>query len=304
MRDRILTEWESKVNVDFIDKEGNTLLHAFISFVNPRTMKTSDVEETLQTILNCSNASLQICNAHEETPLHAASRLGLPHIVTRLLRYLKKTHIISPGSINDDESRKLLQKYIDVSNKDGVALLTDLHLTYWKARNSMSPDACHLEMDAFICIVIIVNALDGQLLPEHCKFREFRKDMEFATEEDKEYPTSEQDTIASTISPQRRKERTDDFSVQQNHVKRFRNLKPAETTQTTNDSWVSEEALPPRSSMNSRSWNLSSALSQENHLAGFHPDGIMTAISTVPMRENHYTDERCNNPLHWQTPCF
>jgi hypothetical protein len=161
-------ESDSRTELSWPDAEGQTLLHAFISLIDPRTMGSHDVQETLRVILSCSGDSLHKRNKHGETPLHLAVRFALPHVVTTLLR-----HFVS-GLVNDEGRADLLRKAIDVSDNSGTSLFTDLHLTYWLARHSDEPEALHFEIDALICVRIIVNAMVGDTPAEDHTFREFR----------------------------------------------------------------------------------------------------------------------------------
>jgi hypothetical protein len=185
MRNKILNMLDSGTDVGHIDKEKQTLLHTFISLINPRTMPACDVQRTLRMILNRCGCSLHNRNARGETPFQLAGRLALPHVLMMLLWHVVDSHGILPGSSNNDRIIKILQGYIDVENDKGVTLITDVHLTHWRARHSKEPDAFHFEIDALMCTVIIANAMDGQLLEKEYRFRELREDMRFATEEDK-----------------------------------------------------------------------------------------------------------------------
>jgi hypothetical protein len=151
------------------DNEGETLLHAFISLIDPHTMGSNDVQETLQVILSCGGFSLHERNKHGETPLHLAIRMALPHVVATLLR-----HLVKSEPVNGEVRAGILREAIEVSDNDKTSLFTDLHLTYWLARYSDEPDALQFEIDALICIRIIINAMVGHTPPEKHNFREFR----------------------------------------------------------------------------------------------------------------------------------
>jgi hypothetical protein len=186
---QIAVETESRqrnrpTNLDWTDGEGETLLHTFISLIDPRTMEADHVQDTLLVILSCSGDSLYTRNCRGDTPLHLAIKLALPHVVATLLRHLVGSHATLSGLVNDEGSLDLLKKVIEVPDGSGLSLITNLHLTYWLARESDEPEALHFEIDALICIRIIVNAMIGHLPAATHKFRPFRKAKEFIKRRD------------------------------------------------------------------------------------------------------------------------
>jgi hypothetical protein len=172
-------ENDSPIELNWPDHEGETLLHAFISLIDSRTMDSNNVQETLGTILSCSGDAIHRRNKHGETPLHLAAKLALPHVVATLLR-----HLVKHGLVSDEGSIASLREVIEVSDNDGTSLLTNLHLTYWLARRSDEPEALHFEVDALICVRIIVNAMVGHLPAETHEFRQFRTATEFTKRRD------------------------------------------------------------------------------------------------------------------------
>jgi ankyrin repeat protein len=139
-------------SLGFYDTEGNTILLAFIAYIDPCTMLVKHVERTLETILQRLPRT-DMRNTAGETPLQLASRLGLPHVVAMLLRH---------------GASLAVEKY------DGTSLPTDLRTAYRKARESDEPNAAFLEADLMICTCIIVNAANGDLPDPDHEFRPLR----------------------------------------------------------------------------------------------------------------------------------
>ncbi|KAF2676572.1 hypothetical protein K458DRAFT_181739 [Lentithecium fluviatile CBS 122367] len=156
------------------DQSGDTLLLAFISYVNSarseNTMSARNVQDTLKAILhNSPRADMR--NRKGQTPLHLATALALPHIVATIILHIGSSPATGP---------KKVVKSIAVESYDGTSLLTDLRSTYWKARNL--ENALLLEADAMVCACLVTNAVAGILPDGNHEFRPF---MQFYSESKK-----------------------------------------------------------------------------------------------------------------------
>ncbi|CAN9392231.1 unnamed protein product [Alternaria alternata] len=145
---------------DYYDTLGDTLLLAFINFVDPQTMPAQRVQKTLRWILG-RIPRVDLRNRNGLTPLQLAIHLALPHVVATLLRHIS-THHGSAGSTSASED-VALQNSIQVESYKGVTLLQCLRATYWNARHSVFEGAIFVEADAIICACLITNALAGKM---------------------------------------------------------------------------------------------------------------------------------------------
>jgi hypothetical protein len=164
-----------------LDREGNSLIHAFISLIDACSMEASRVQEILEVILRHNADVMELRNARGETPLHLAVRRALPHVVTLLLQHISwdfhglyDRDCNLPDSKPSREQIERLRRAIHVCNAQEVTLFTDLHFVYWVWRMSTEEAAMHYEIDALLCIRIIVDALAGRLPAKGHKFRSLR----------------------------------------------------------------------------------------------------------------------------------
>jgi hypothetical protein len=182
IRTKVLDMYEDKTLIDpairlgDLDWRGQTLLHAFIRYIDPRTMQADKVQETLRVILGCGEYGH---DSHGMTPLHLSCKLALPHVVATILLHLIRIGNSPSDSIDEGEIAEIMFKAIAVADFNKISLLTDLHLTYWVARYSDELHAFHFEIDALICVRLVTNALAGLLPDEKHKFRSLREDVEF-----------------------------------------------------------------------------------------------------------------------------
>ncbi|OAL51984.1 hypothetical protein IQ07DRAFT_642871 [Pyrenochaeta sp. DS3sAY3a] len=177
MEEEINTEHD----ITILDCDGNSLLHAFISLIDACSMEASRVQEILEIILRRSGDLTYLRNARGETPLHLAVRRALPHVVAPLLQHIcwRGYELYDNGRNFPDlePSREQIERLgwaIHVCNDQGVTLFTDLHFVYWLWRISDEEAAMHYEIDALLCIRIIVDALVGRLPAQDHKFRSLR----------------------------------------------------------------------------------------------------------------------------------
>ncbi|RYN19396.1 hypothetical protein AA0119_g10319 [Alternaria tenuissima] len=157
---------------DYYDTLGDTLLLAFINFVDPQTMPAQHVQKTLRWIL-VRIPRVDLRNREGLTPLQLAIHLALPHVVATLLHHIS-THHGSAGSTSASED-VALQNSIQVESYQGVTLLQCLRATYWNARHSVFEGAIFVEADAIICACLITNALAGKMFDESHEFRPLRE---------------------------------------------------------------------------------------------------------------------------------
>ncbi|RYN75349.1 hypothetical protein AA0120_g12037 [Alternaria tenuissima] len=157
---------------DYYDTFGDTLLLAFINFVDPQTMPAQHVQKTLRGIL-IRIPRVDLRNRKGLTPLQLAIHLALPHVVATLLHHIS-THHGSAGSTSASKE-VALQNSIKVESYQGVTLLQCLRATYWNARHSVLEGAIFVEADAIICACLITNALAGKMFDESHEFRPLRE---------------------------------------------------------------------------------------------------------------------------------
>ncbi|KAF1970360.1 hypothetical protein BU23DRAFT_649925 [Bimuria novae-zelandiae CBS 107.79] len=148
------------------DQQGSTLLHSLISYINPHTMPSSQVQAAVLRIFynldGNSNpwsreAVPKLLNARNKdglTPLHLAAKCALPHVVASLLKEL---------GYNNNRSPRDTRLAIAVRDTYGTSLLEDLSSTYWLARSSDEESSLLLEADAMFCVCLISDALAGRL---------------------------------------------------------------------------------------------------------------------------------------------
>ncbi|ORY17067.1 hypothetical protein BCR34DRAFT_60317 [Clohesyomyces aquaticus] len=159
------------------DKNGDTILHAFIRHIEPHTMSAEKMQETLEEIVRKTPASTTgMRNANGLTPLHLACKLAFPYVVATLLRFVGRrgSHDDSDHSMDSGISRSTapgdtapehlhlhLREAIAVAGDDRTCLLEDTRRTYWEARNSEALDALYIEADALVCHCLISDAMVG-----------------------------------------------------------------------------------------------------------------------------------------------
>lgn len=181
MHRKMQAEINPVTDITSLDCDGNSLLHAFISLIDACSMEASRVQEILEVILGHSDELTDVRNARGETPLHLAVRRALPHVVALLLHHIAASQFVFCDSHFDlfdsnppPEKVERLRQAIHVCNDQDVTLFTDLHFVYWVWRISEEEAAMHYEIDALLCIRIIVNALVGILPAIGHKFRSLR----------------------------------------------------------------------------------------------------------------------------------
>ncbi|KAJ4334269.1 hypothetical protein N0V95_009215 [Ascochyta clinopodiicola] len=139
---------------DYYDTLGDTLLLAFITFVDPQTMPAQHVQETLRWIL-IRIPRVDLRNRNGLTPLQLAIHLALPHVVATLLHHIS-THHGSAGSTSASED---------------VALQNSITVESYQVFEG----AIFVEADAIICACLITNALAGKMFDESHEFRPLRE---------------------------------------------------------------------------------------------------------------------------------
>jgi hypothetical protein len=142
----------------------DTLLHAFITHVDPCMEKAEETQQKFEELLRSMNNDSDALYMRDRaglTPLHLAIRLSLPHVVGVLLLRLSSR----PNAVKEA---------LSVESYDGTMLLQDVHDTYWAARDSPDEHVFHTEVDALIYLCLVTNAMAGKLPRKDHAYRALR----------------------------------------------------------------------------------------------------------------------------------